>query len=53
MSLADGGLIAGEFGFGAGLIDGKFFKVFGQRHQAAITVLEDQQGTDFVKHGYC
>ena len=42
MSLADGGLIAGEFGFGASLVNGEFFKVFGQRHQAAITVLEDQ-----------
>ena len=52
VGLADGGLIAGELGFCPGFVDGQFFKVFGQCQQAAVTVLEDQQGADFVKHGY-
>lgn len=34
-------LVPSEFGFRPGLILGEFFEVFGERQQAAVTVLED------------
>jgi hypothetical protein len=36
---------------GAGLILREFFQILGEGKQAAVTVLEDQQGADIFEHG--
>ena len=43
--------VGGEFALGAGLILREFFQIFGEGKQAAVTILEDQQGTDIFEHG--
>ena len=40
-----------EFALCAGLVLRQFFLILGEGKQAAVTVLEDQQGTDIFEHG--
>ena len=44
----DGRFVAGQFGLGPGLVLGEFFEVFGERQQAAVPVLENQQRANFI-----
>ena len=48
MGAGDGRFVAGELVLRPGFVLGQFFEVFGERQQAAVTVLENQQRTDFI-----
>ncbi len=51
VGLGDGGLITGELGFGTNFVLRDSREVFGEREEAAIAVLEDEEGANFFLHG--
>jgi hypothetical protein len=48
----DSGFISGKLGLGTGLILRKLFEVFRQCQEAAVTVLQNQERADFIKHPF-
>ena len=47
------GLVGRQLGLCPRLVLRQFFEIFGERQQAAVTVLENQQRTNFIKHAPC